>query len=75
MSLKVLNSNGIRPVSLIFPSNFVNHNDLLPKYGFRCYRSFHGEKHQLSVPKNVGGVWDMPQSLFVSDARRPTPIV
>jgi peptidoglycan/xylan/chitin deacetylase (PgdA/CDA1 family) len=75
ISIDLLNSAGVKPVSMIFPRNQVNYLDLLPKYGFRSFRSFHNQKHRLSEPSYVNNLWDMPQSMFISKDRVPMPLV
>jgi hypothetical protein len=70
-SVLALERLGIRPVSFVFPRNAVRYLDLLPEHGFRCFRSFYGEKHRLSAPRQVCGLWDTAQSLFVYPGRSP----
>ena len=74
-SVNLLNGLGESPASFVFPRNAARYIDLLPKHGFRCFRSFHREKHELSPPRRTQGIWDLPQSLFVYNRRSPGSLV
>ena len=74
-SSEILASNGIRPMSFVFPRNIVKYLELLEESGFLCFRSFRKQKHALSLPRKRGRLWEMPQSLFVSSERNPGPLV
>jgi hypothetical protein len=56
---------GITPHSFIFPRNAVAHLDILEKYGYKCFRSNGGLRHDAMQIKRVGNIHNVFPSMLL----------
>jgi len=55
----------ISPKSFIFPRNRIAHLDLLPKYGYKCYRGPGGFPNDCMYIENSGELYNVHPSLYI----------
>jgi hypothetical protein len=63
--VSAMKSYEIVPTSFIFPANSIAHLDMLPKYGFRCYREYGNFLKDGMYIRRHNCLWDVHPTLYV----------
>lgn len=58
---------GLKPTSFIYPRNEIKYLDLLPKYGYKTYRSRGGRKLDAMFIEQNGDLFDVHPSLYIDN--------
>lgn len=59
---------GLQPESFVFPRNRIGHLDLLPSFGYLCFRGAGGFPNNRMSMDRVSGLWRLNPTLFVNSA-------
>lgn len=58
---------GILPKSFVFPKNRIAHLNLLPKYGYKCYRGYGTLLHDYMNIEKQGRLYNVHPSLYINE--------
>lgn len=60
-----MKSHNIDPVSFVFPGNVIAHLNILPKYGYMCYREYGDLLKDSMYIRRHNCLWDVHPSLYI----------